>query len=262
MKDVKSVKDVKVKCSPDFKGLFKVFPAANKTDNQKNRIFVENIQQVMIGFKDFFSFRKNRFFWINIIGMIVVTIAVIWGTLAWLDSYTRHGEAHIVPDVKNKNVEEAMKILSSGTMKSVVTDSNYVKGLPAGMVLEQTPAAGARVKEGRTVYLTITTTSVPLIQLPDIIDNSSIRQAEAKLKSIGFKLTEPELVPGEQDWVYGVKYRGKELKPGDKVPNEALLTLCVGNTHLRDSLAMDSTYLDINSIPQNNEEAEVDDSWF
>lgn len=216
----------------------------------------------MIGFKDFFSFRKNRFFWINIIGMIVAVTAVIWGTLAWLDSYTRHGEAHIVPDVKNKNVEEAMKILGSSTMKSVVADSNYVKGLLAGIVLEQTPAAGARVKEGRTVYLTINTTSVPLIQLPDIIDNSSIRQAEAKLKSIGFKLTEPELVPGEQDWIYGVKYRGKELKPGDKIPNEALLTLCVGNTHLRDSLAMDSTFLEINSIPQNNEEAEVDDSWF
>ena len=216
----------------------------------------------MIGFKDFFSFQKNSFFWINIIGMIVVTIAVIWSTLAWLDSYTRHGEAHIVPDVKNKNVEEAMKILSSGTMKSVVTDSNYVKGLPAGMVLEQTPAAGARVKEGRTVYLTITTTSVPLIQLPDIIDNSSIRQAAAKLKSIGFRLTEPERVPGEQDWVYGIKYRGQELKSGDKVPNEALLTLCVGDTHLRDSLAMDSTYIELNSIPQTDEEVKVDDSWF
>lgn len=236
--------------------------ATNKTNNQKNSIFVENIQQIMIGFKDFFSFQKNRFFWINIIGMIIVVVAATWGTLAWLDSYTRHGEAHIVPDVKNKNVKEAMEILSTGTMKSVVTDSNYVKGLPAGMVLEQTPAAGARVKEGRTVYLTITTTAVPLIQLPDIIDNSSIRQAEAKLKSIGFKLTEPELVPGEQDWVYGVKYRGHELKSGDKVPNEALLTLCVGDTHLRDSLAMDSTYININAIPQNDEEAEVDDSWF
>lgn len=235
---------------------------ANKTNNQKNRIFVENIQQVMIGFKDFFSFQKNKFFWINIIGMVVVIIAVTWGTLAWLDSYTRHGEAHIVPDVKNKNIEEAVRILNEGTMESVVIDSNYVKGVPAGMVLEQTPAAGARVKEGRTVYLIITTTSVPLIQLPDIIDNSSIRQAEAKLKSIGFKLTEPELVPGEQDWVYGIKYRGRELKSGDKVPNEALLTLCVGDTHLRDSLAMDSTMIEINPMPQNEEKPEVDDSWF
>ncbi|MCF2593939.1 PASTA domain-containing protein [Bacteroides caecigallinarum] len=216
----------------------------------------------MIGFKDFFSFRKNRFFWINITGMIVVVCAVVWGTLAWLDSYTRHGEAHIVPDVKNKSIEEAAKILNNGTMKSVVIDSNYVKGVPAGMVLEQTPAAGSRVKEGRTVYLTITTTSVPLVALPDIIDNSSVRQAAAKLKSIGFRLTEPELVPGEQDWVYGIKYRGKELKSGEKIPHEALLTLCVGDTHLRDSLSVDSTYIELNAIPETDEKAEVDDSWF
>ena len=147
-------------------------------------------------------------------------------------------------------------------MKSVVIDSNYVKGVPAGMVLEQTPAAGSRVKEGRTVYLTITTTSVPLVALPDIIDNSSVRQAAAKLKSIGFRLTEPELVPGEQDWVYGIKYRGKELKSGEKIPHEALLTLCVGDTHLRDSLSVDSTYIELNAIPETDEKAEVDDSWF
>lgn len=216
----------------------------------------------MIGFKDFFSFRKNKLFWINIIGIIVVLIIITLGTLVWLDSYTRHGEAHIVPDVKNKNIVEAEMILNESTMKCVVVDSNYVKGVPEGMVLEQIPVAGAKVKEGRTIYLTIATTSVPLVQLPDIIDNSSIRQAEAKLKSMGFKLTEPELVPGEQDWIYGIKYRGRDLKSGDKVPNEAMLTLCVGDTHLRDSLAMDSTYIDMNSIPQSDEEAKVDDSWF
>ncbi|WP_300764136.1 PASTA domain-containing protein [uncultured Bacteroides sp.] len=216
----------------------------------------------MIGFKDFFSFRKNKLFWINIIGIIVVLIIITLGTLVWLDSYTRHGEAHIVPNVKNKNIVEAEMILNESTMKCVVVDSNYVKGVPEGMVLEQIPVAGAKVKEGRTIYLTITTTSVPLVQLPDIIDNSSIRQAEAKLKSMGFKLTEPELVPGEQDWIYGIKYRGRDLKSGDKVPNEAMLTLCVGDTHLRDSLAMDSTYIDMNSIPQSDEEAKVDDSWF
>lgn len=216
----------------------------------------------MISFKDFFSFKKNRIFWINIIAMIVVIVAIVWVTLLWLDSYTKHGEAHIVPNVRNKNVTEATKLLNDGNMKCVVVDSNYVKGLPAGMVLEQTPVAGSRVKEGRTVYLTITTKSVPLVSLPDIIDNSSIRQAAAKLKSMGFKLTEPEFIPGEQDWVYGVKYRGQELESGDKVPHEALLTLCVGDTHLRDSLSMDSTYIEMNSIQQTDEDVKVDDSWF
>ena len=133
--------------------------------------------------------------------------------------------------------------------------------MPSGIILTQTPAAGSRVKEGRTVYLTITTNDVPLVKIPDLIDNSSLRQAEAKLKAIGFKLTEPEYVSGEQDWVYGIKYRGRSLRAGDKVPYEALLTLSVGNTAIRDSLSTDSLNLDID-LGTSDDEPQVDDSWF
>ena len=152
------------------------------------------------------------------------------GTLLWLDSYTHHGEAYMVPNVKNKTLNEAQQALSNQKLKGLVIDSSYVKGVPDGMVLDQNPAGGARVKEGRTIYLTVTTSKVPLVKLPDLIDNSSLRQAEAKLKAMGFKLTEPEYVSGEQDWIYGIKYRGRNLVSGDKVPHEAMLTLCVGNT--------------------------------
>ena len=213
----------------------------------------------MITLKEFFSFKKNRFFWLNLIAMIVVIIGVCWGTLLWLDSYTHHGEAYMVPNVKNKTLNEAQQALSNQKLKGLVIDSSYVKGVPDGMVLDQNPAGGARVKEGRTIYLTVTTSKVPLVKLPDLIDNSSLRQAEAKLKAMGFKLTEPEYVSGEQDWI---KYRGRNLASGDKVPHEAMLTLCVGNTAIRDSLAMDSTQITIDMNSSANSEAEVDDSWF
>ena len=217
----------------------------------------------MITLKEFFSFKKNRFFWLNLIAMIVVIIGVCWGTLLWLDSYTHHGEAYMVPNVKNKTLNEAQQALSNQKLKGLVIDSSYVKGVPDGMVLDQNPAGGARVKEGRTIYLTVTTSKVPLVKLPDLIDNSSLRQAEAKLKAMGFKLTEPEYVSGEQDWIYGIKYRGRNLVvSGDKVPHEAMLTLCVGNTAIRDSLAMDSTQITIDMNSSANSEAEVDDSWF
>ena len=218
----------------------------------------------MITLKEFFSFKKNRFFWLNLIAMIVVIIGACWGTLLWLDSYTHHGEAYMVPNVKNKTLNEAQQALSNQKLKGLVIDSSYVKGVPDGMVLDQNPAGGARVKEGRTIYLTVTTSKVPvpLVKLPDLIDNSSLRQAEAKLKAMGFKLTEPEYVSGEQDWIYGIKYRGRNLASGDKVPHEAMLTLCVGNTAIRDSLAMDSTQITIDMNSSANSEAEVDDSWF
>ena len=95
-----------------------------------------------------------------------------------------------------------------------------------------------------------------------MIDNSSLRQAEAKLKAMGFKVTEPEYVSGEQDWVYGIKYRGRSLSTGDKVPNEALLTLCVGSTALRETMAADSARINLPSDTAGEGEVQVDDSWF
>ena len=216
----------------------------------------------MVSLKDFFSFKNNRFFWGNLIAMVVVLLVACYGTLFWLDTYTHHGESYIVPDVKNRTVAEADQLLATQLINGAVVDSTYIKGARPGIVLEQTPVAGARVKEGRTVYLTITTNSVPLIALPDLIDNSSLRQAAAKLKSIGFNLTEPELLPGEQDWVYGIKYKGQDLMSGDKIPHEAMLTLCVGSTHLRDSLAMDSTMINLTTPDSLNAEPQVDQSWF
>ena len=54
----------------------------------------------MVTFKEFFSFKNNRFFWLNLVAMIIVVIAIALGTLQWLDNYTRHGEAVVVPNVK------------------------------------------------------------------------------------------------------------------------------------------------------------------
>ncbi len=215
----------------------------------------------MVTLKDFFSFKNNRFFWLNLIAMVVVITAIIVGTLFWLDNYTHHNQSYLVPNVKNQTLPEAEQALTTQKLKGIVIDSSYVKGMPSGIILEQTPAAGSRVKEGRTVYLTITTNDVPLVKIPDLIDNSSLRQAEAKLKAIGFKLTEPEYVSGEQDWVYGIKYRGRSLRAGDKVPYEALLTLSVGNTAIRESQSTDSLNLDID-LGTSDDEPQVDDSWF
>lgn len=43
--------------------------------------------------KEFFSFKQNKFFWINLIAMVIVVALVLFGVLKGLDIYTRHGEA-------------------------------------------------------------------------------------------------------------------------------------------------------------------------
>ena len=145
--------------------------------------------------KEFFSFKTNKFFWLNIVAMIVVVVVMIFGVLKWMDVYTHHGET-----------------------VAVISDTKYVKDKAAGIILELKPGAGEKVKEGRTVYLTVNTLDVPLRVIPDVADNSSLRQAQAKLLSAGFKLNEVQLVNGEKDWVYGVKYQGRQLTAGEKIP--------------------------------------------
>lgn len=213
--------------------------------------------------KEFFSFRTNRFFWLNILAMPVVLILLVFATLRWLDSYTHHGEAVVVPDVKHKPLSEAQKILSAQGLQSVVADSTYVKTLPPGCVLEYSPSMNQKVKLGRTIYLTVNTTNVPLVDLPDVADNSSLREAEARLLAAGFKLMPNDTVPGDKDWVYGVKFEGRVLGLKEKVPQGAFLTIVVGDGLVstevfRDTLATDS----VSESQEVKESGAADESWF
>ena len=212
--------------------------------------------------KEFFSFKANRFFWINIIAMVVVAVLIVVGTLKGLDIYTRHGEAVIVPDVKGMSVSEAEKMFRNHGLVCSVSDTRYVKDKAAGIVLELKPGAGEKVKEGRTVYLTVNTLDVPLRMIPDVADNSSLRQAQAKLLSAGFKLNQVQLVNGEKDWVYGVKYQGRQLTAGEKIPMGASLTLMVGDG--AGSMEKDSTDVAVDTeTPVTSESSTTqEDSWF
>ena len=62
---------------------------------------------VIMTIKEFFFFRQNKYFWINILAMIAVVVLLMFGTLKGIDIYTHHGEAVVVPDVKGMTVAEA-----------------------------------------------------------------------------------------------------------------------------------------------------------
>jgi beta-lactam-binding protein with PASTA domain len=217
--------------------------------------------------KEFFSFKQNNYFWKNIIAMVVAVMVLMFCVLKWLDIYTHHGNAISVPDVKGVSVNEAKAILKNHGLESAVVDSNYVKSMPAGCVLELLPAAGEAVKKGRIIYLTVNTGNVPMYSVPDVADNSSARQARARMVAAGFKLTEDESIAGEKDWVYGVKYNGRELRHGDKVPAGATLTLLVGNGgHVVENDSIDEEGSVNIDTPSGSSAGSVsssnDDSWF
>ena len=179
--------------------------------------------------KEFFGKLLDRRLWLNLLGMAVVVAALCLGVKYGLDRYTHHGEEIPVPDVRGMGVGAARALIEGDGLRAVVADTGYNKRIPADCILLQNPAGGAKVKSGRIVYLTVNSESTPTLTLPDIADNSSLREAEARLKALGLKLTPPEYVDGEREWVYGVKYRGRNIFGGDRIPIDAELTLQVGS---------------------------------
>lgn len=172
---------------------------------------------------------KSRYLWGNLAAMFLVVILLCVGVKFGIDIYTHHGEAIPIPDVRHKSFDDAERILREAGLQIEVSDTGFVKTLPPDCILEQSPGAGETVKSGRVIYVTINSAHTPTITIPDVIDNSSLREAMAKLTAMGFKLGTPEYVPGEADWVYGILVKGRHVVAGDKVSIDDVLTIQVGN---------------------------------
>jgi beta-lactam-binding protein with PASTA domain len=193
---------------------------------------------------EFFAKFKSKYLWGNLAAMAATVLLLCLGTVYGLDLYTHHGQAVTIPNLQHKSYDDAEQILSDMGLKMEVSDTGYVKTLPPGCILGQTPEAGSRVKPGHIVYVIINADHSPTITLPDVIDNSSLREAMAKLTAMGFKLGPPQFVPGEKDWVYGILVKGRHVTAGDKVSVDDTLIIQVGNGLRSESDSVD--YIDPN----------------
>lgn len=182
-----------------------------------------------MSFKDIVDKLKAPFLWLNILAMIVVVGLLLAGVMWGLNAYTHHGEGVAVPELSGLNYTRAIEVAQEKGLMLVANDSTYIKEMPSGCVVLQQPIAGSLVKEGRIVYVTINSLTLPRVPIPDLIDNSSYREAQAKLLALDFVVLPPKLVEGEKDWVYGILCDGRRLTSGDLVAKESHLTLLIGN---------------------------------
>lgn len=178
--------------------------------------------------KNFFNKLFGRYLWLHLLGMAVFVVLLCVGAWYALASYTLHGQGIVVPELNGMSYSEASTLLSKDGLFIAVADSGYNKRMPANTVLAQKPVAGAVVKTGRTIYVTVNSLTSPTAAIPDLIDNCSYREASAQLSAMGFKLTEPKEIEGEKDWVYGIECNGRPLNTGEQVSLEQTLTLVIG----------------------------------
>ncbi len=195
--------------------------------------------------RNFFKKMLSPFMWLNILAMALIVTLITMGLRYGMDLYTHHGQTVEVPSILHKSYNDAESMLDQLNLDIVVSDTDYVKTMPPDCVLEQSPAAGEIVKPGRLIYVKINAPSTPRRPLPDVIDNSSLRDAQSRLTSLGFLLGEPEYIPGEKEWVYGIKCQGKQLATGDRVSIEDQLVIQVGDG--RRDMSQAVTYIDSNT---------------
>ena len=134
--------------------------------------------------KKSFSKFTSAYLWGNLLAMVLVVVGLCLGVKYGLEAYTHHGEGIEVPALVNMRADNARVLLIEKGLELMVADSGYNKRLPADCILAQSPGAGTKVKEGRIIYVTINSPSSPSFPIPDLIDNSSYREAEAKLSPL------------------------------------------------------------------------------
>ena len=180
-------------------------------------------------FKKFWKESFAGFVLKRILLAITIFVALAWITLLIVDQYTRHGEFEVVPDLRGMYVEEAELMLSNQGLYPQVIDSVYVRNKKLGTIIEQTPIPNSTVKKDRPIYIIINSRQVRKIPVPDVTD-VSFRQADAMLKAVGLNVSGVDYKPSEyKDLVIDIKYRGKSLDPGTRIPENSYLTLVVGS---------------------------------
>lgn len=117
---------------------------------------------------------------------IVLSAAVIF-LIAFLGAFLSYGNFWSnttvdVPNVVGKQVSVAKNMLEDKHLR-VSTSEVTNTDIPAGQVISQTPGAGEKVKEQRTIHLVVSK-GVGDITVPDL-SGLSLEQARQRLKDIG-----------------------------------------------------------------------------
>lgn len=134
----------------------------------------------------------------NIVLIIFTGFLLVWGVMVFLDFWTMHGATAVVPQIKHSTYAQAEAVLKANKLSIEISDSIYDRSMPPGTVVESWPKAGAVVKEGRQVYVTVTAFSPKQVTISmPLSGNVSSRQAMSYLRGIGITDIRVENVPSD-----------------------------------------------------------------
>ena len=118
-------------------------------------------------------------------------------------------------------------IVNDGLRYRIIDSVHIADKLP-GVVIEQTPKVGEKVKMNRTIFFTINAYATEKVQMPNVVE-SSLRDAKVTLESYGLKMGKMIYVPSEYtNLVMGQVYKGKPIEKGTLIPKGSRIDLMIG----------------------------------
>ena len=171
---------------------------------------------------------KDNWIFRNLIGAVIFFAVLLIAAAVGLNVITRHGKTVTAPDFTNLTVPQAQALAQENHVGVKVVDSVFVKRLAAGVVYRQQPKAGATVKKGRSIFLTINSVVPRKVVMPNLY-GYSVTEARAELKNRGLNLGKLNYVKDiATNTVLGQYCDGVELNAGDLVVNGSNIDLKVG----------------------------------
>jgi len=178
-----------------------------------------------------FQFIKSKSFFKQLLIAFVGLVVFVLATMKWLDISTNHDQKIEVPNLGKMSLDKVQITLEELDLKYVVLDStSYNSKFPKKSVIEQSPDPGDFVKENRKIYLTLNPSGYKDVIIPNLLGKTK-RQAISQLKAIGFRISSNEIYVSDiaKNVVRGLKFKGKNLKTGDKIPKNSSIILKLGD---------------------------------
>ncbi len=176
-----------------------------------------------------FRFITHRPLWVNIVAAVVLALAIFFLFLFSLNWITAHGKSSTVPSVTGKKFEEARSILKKAGFDVEIQDSIYADTFQPLVVIKQIPEADEVVKTNRTVYLLISRTVPPLVEMPNLV-GYSYRNAEMVLKNMDLKIGDTTFKPDfARNNVLEQWYNGAPITPGMRIRKGSVISLVLGD---------------------------------
>lgn len=176
----------------------------------------------------FIKFLKSRVFLKHLLLAGILVIVLLFLVMQGLKMYTRHGQANPVPNFSGLTQAEARQTANHYKLEIEIVDSLYINDAAPGAIVDQLPKAGSRVKENRTIFLTVNSTQPEQVTLPQLTD-ISFRQAQVLIENAGLSIGRISYRPSEyNDLVLEVQKDSAELAVGQKLPKGSTIDLIVG----------------------------------